>query len=163
MEKEKKFLVAEGSQVPKAEKVVDITQYYLVVEEGSWMRVRREEDVMTGVSVYSFCYKKLINENDRIEIEKEISRQDFEALVRDSLYYVYKRRSILPADPELPDCTIMIDAMANAGGLWVHQYIELETTDEFPETLPEYFGYEVTGLQGHRNIDYRLPRLPKLK
>lgn len=100
LEIERKFLIAypDAAWLQAAGcRRAEITQTYLIAGDGEERRVRRREE--DGVCSYVETVKRHVSAASRVEIEREIAREEYEALLAQadpSCRPIHKTRYILP-------------------------------------------------------------------
>ena len=161
IEKEKKFLYKGGMPMPKRTDVLYIRQGYLFVEGRQWARIREERSISgdpskNHKSKYTLCYKYLVGEHERIEIESEVSAEHAATIMKDCKKVVHKHRHIV-ADPPY-GARIFMDQMLDKDFKLGTVYVEYEVDDEFPEEFPDYCGEMVSGQPQHSTLAYAISR-----
>ena len=81
IEAERKFLVEIVGELPECREF-EITQTYLKEKDGLEPRVRKREE--KGQTVYFLTTKRFVSVNERVEIEREISQEEYEALLAET-------------------------------------------------------------------------------
>ena len=115
IEAERKFLVEIVGELPECREL-EITQTYLKEKDGLEPRVRKREE--NGQTVYFLTTKRFVSVNERVEIEREISQAEYEALLAEAnpaKRLIHKRRQCFE---------------------WDSRYLELDTFLEPP--LPHH-------------------------
>ena len=80
IEAERKFLVEIVGEMPECREL-EISQTYLNEKDGLEPRVRKRKE--NGQHVYFLTTKQFVSVNERVEIEREISQAEYEALLAD--------------------------------------------------------------------------------
>lgn len=78
IEAERKFLVEIVGELPECREL-EITQTYLKEKDGLEPRVRKREE--NGQTVYYLTTKRFVSVNERVEIEKEITKEEYDTLL----------------------------------------------------------------------------------
>ena len=115
IEAERKFLVEIVGEMPECREL-EITQTYLKEKDGLEPRVRKRKE--NGQYVYFLTTKQFKSVNERVEIEREISQAEYEALLVEAnpnKRTIHKRRQCFE---------------------WDNRYLELDTFIEPP--LPHH-------------------------
>ena len=81
IEAERKFLVEIVGKLPECREF-EITQTYLKEKDGLEPRVRKR--IENGQPVYFLTTKRFVSVNERVEIEREISQEEYEALLAEA-------------------------------------------------------------------------------
>ena len=81
IEAERKFLVEIVGELPECREL-EITQTYLMEKDGLEPRVRRREEA--GQYVYFLTTKRFVSVNERVEIEKEITKEEYDTLLAEA-------------------------------------------------------------------------------
>lgn len=81
IEAERKFLVEIVGELPECREL-EITQTYLKEKDGLEPRVRKREE--NGKYVYFLTTKRFVSINERVEIEKEITKEEYESLLTEA-------------------------------------------------------------------------------
>ena len=81
IEAERKFLVEIVGELPECREL-EITQTYLKEKGGLEPRVRKREE--NGKYVYFLTTKRFVSVNERVEIEKEITKEEYESLLTEA-------------------------------------------------------------------------------
>ena len=81
IEAERKFLVEILGELPKCREL-EITQTYLKEKDGLEPRVRKRKE--NGKYVYFLTTKRFVSVNERVEIEREITQEEYEALLAEA-------------------------------------------------------------------------------
>lgn len=134
---ERKFLIAypDLAWLSRAAERTEITQTYLL-DDGSGFSERVRRRGRDGAFTYTHTRKKKLNARRRIELEEEISREDYERLLRradPARRTIEKTRYCLPANGKI----LEIDVFP----FWHKQaFLEIELNDEaesflWPEKL----------------------------
>lgn len=111
IEAERKFLVEIVGELPECREL-EITQTYLKEKDGLEPRVRKRQE--NGKYVYFLTTKRFVSLNERVEIEREISKEEYEALLAEAnpaKRPIHKRRQCFE---------------------WDNRYLELDTFLEPP-------------------------------
>ncbi|MCR4826442.1 MAG: hypothetical protein K5882_05770 [Bacteroidales bacterium] len=115
IEAERKFLVEIVGEMPECREL-EISQTYLKEKDGLEPRVRKRKE--NGHYVYFLTTKQFVSVNERVEIEREISQAEYEALLaaaNPAKRTIHKRRQCFE---------------------WDNRYLELDTFIEPP--LPHH-------------------------
>ena len=81
IEAERKFLVEIVGELPKCREY-EITQTYLKEKDGLEPRVRKRTE--NGHSVFFLTTKRFVSVNERVEIEREITQEEYETLLAEA-------------------------------------------------------------------------------
>ena len=111
IEAERKFLVEIVGEMPECREL-EISQTYLNEKDGLEPRVRKRKE--NGQHVYFLTTKQFVSVNERVEIEREISQAEYEALLAEAnpaKHTIHKRRQCFE---------------------WDNRYLELDTFIEPP-------------------------------
>ena len=81
IEAERKFLVEIVGELPECRKF-EITQTYLKEKDGLEPRVRKREE--NDQTVYFLTTKRFVSVNERVEIEKEITKEEYDVLLAEA-------------------------------------------------------------------------------
>ena len=81
IEAERKFLVEIVGELPECREL-EITQTYLKEKDGVEPRIRKREE--NGKYVYFLTTKRFVSVNERVEIEREISQEEYETLIAEA-------------------------------------------------------------------------------
>lgn len=132
LEIERKFLIRrpDAALLEQYGECSLIEQTYLRPEpDGSYARIRRR--TQNGVSVYTHTKKTHITDRTRLEIEREISREEYEALMRSAdpeRMTIRKTRCCIPYEGQLFEVDVF--------PFWQNQaYMEIELREEEQQIL----------------------------
>jgi len=150
-ETERKYLIKYPDIVrltKESFEVREITQTYLTSEVDADRRVRAS--CVNGRTTYTFTEKRKISALTRYEDEKEITKEEYEALLLaadKSFYPVHKTRYCIPAGERVAE----VDVYSGISGFAICE-VELESEDEMV-TLPDcvILVREVTGEREYSN------------
>ena len=81
IEAERKFLVDIVGELPECREL-EITQTYLKEKDGLEPRVRKRKE--NGKYVYFLTTKRFVSVNERVEIEKEINKEEYDTLLTEA-------------------------------------------------------------------------------
>lgn len=81
IEAERKFLVEIVGELPECREF-EITQTYLKEKDGLEPRVRKR--IENGQPVYFLTTKRFVSVNERVEIEKEITKEEYDVLLTEA-------------------------------------------------------------------------------
>ena len=81
IEAERKFLVEIVDELPECREL-EITQTYLKEKDGVEPRVRKRKE--NGKYVYFLTTKRFVSVNERVEIEKEITKEEYDTLLAEA-------------------------------------------------------------------------------
>jgi CYTH domain-containing protein len=138
IEKERKFLLKYLPQLGDYFKEPQfIKQGYLLFDKGKQLRIRIIND-----NYYQLCFKKKINQEEKFEIELDVSRKEGSELYSMCECKLEKKRF----KTFFHDYKVDIDIYPS--GLSV---VELEFNENL-DKIPDYCGQEITGIKEYSNL-----------
>ena len=134
IEAERKFLVEIVGELPECREL-EITQTYLKEKDGLEPRVRKREE--NGKYVYFLTTKRFVSINERVEIEKEITKEEYESLLAESnpaKRPIHKRRQCFEWDNRYLELDTFVDPPRPHHLLEI-EHVSMEDEISFPPFL----------------------------
>lgn len=134
IEAERKFLVEIVGDIPECREL-DITQTYLKEQDGLEPRVRKR--VENGKPVYFLTTKRFVSVNERVEIEREISKEEYDALLAETnpaKHPIHKRRQCFEWDGRYLELDTFLDP-SRPHSLLEIENVTMEDEISFPPFL----------------------------
>ena len=134
IEAERKFLVDIVGELPECREL-EITQTYLKEKDGLEPRVRKRKE--NGQHVYFLTTKRFVSVNERVEIEKEISKEEYDALLAEAnpaKHPIHKRRQCFEWDGHFLELDTFLEPPLPHHLLEI-EHISMEDEINFPPFL----------------------------
>lgn len=145
---ERKFLIKNDSWIKDVSSVHYIKQGYLMTDELKTLRIRKSNDE------YFMTFKMPVSswgEYTDVEIEKSITKEEFDLLFSKCKYTLFKIRHIVNYDGNTWEIDKFYDKNLPDGGTEMAE-IELTSVDE-KFSIPNWLGIEVTSDKRYKNIN----------